>query len=248
MGSGGEAVRQTCYRFVVMSDLLSYELRDGVALLKMDDGKANALSYEMLAAIDGALDRAEKEAKAIVLVGREGKFCAGFDLKTMMSGMEAATKLVAEGAKMYLRLYAYPMPVVAACTGHALAGGALLLLSSDTRIGAEGSFKIGLNEVAISMPLPVLAQELARDRLGKRHLTEATIQAKVYTPDGAAEAGYLDQLAAAEEVEAVAFAEAKRLADLPNVAYAKTKSKLREATINHIQNTLSADMERLAPS
>ncbi len=231
-----------------MSDLLSYEVRDGVALLKMDDGKANALSHPMLAAICDGLDRAEKEAKAVLLVGRPGKFCAGFDLKTMMSGIEAATKLVAEGAEMYMRLYGFKMPVVAACTGHALAGGALLLLASDTRIGAEGDFKIGLNEVSISMPLPVLAQELARDRLGVRHLTEATMQARVYSPDGAAEAGYLDRLAAPDAVFEVALAEAKRLSDLPQFAYATTKAKLRERTIAHIRDTLTADMAALTPS
>ena len=230
-----------------MSDLLSYEVRDGVALLKMDDGKANALSHEMLAAITDGLDRAEKEAKAVVLVGRDGKFCAGFDLKTMMMGMESATKLVAAGADIYLRLYAFPLPVVAACTGHALAGGALLLLVSDTRIGADGPFKIGLNEVSISMPLPILGQELARDRLGKRYLTEAVIQAKIYSPDGATEAGYLDRLADPAEVLDVAIAEAKRLGDLPRHAYAHTKAKLRENTITHIRDTLAGDRVALTP-
>lgn len=230
-----------------MSDPVSYELRDAVALVKMDDGKANALSHEMIAGIQGAIDRAEKEAKAIVLVGRDGKFCAGFDLKTMMSGMDAARKLVTEGADMYMRIYGHPLPIVAACTGHALAGGALLLLSSDTRIGAEGDFKIGLNEVSISMPLPMLAQELARDRLGKRYLTEAAIQAKIYSPDGACEVGYLDRLAGAEEVVEVAVAEAKRLAGLPGFAYARTKAKLRERTIAYIRDTLQDDMAALAP-
>jgi enoyl-CoA hydratase len=231
-----------------MADLVTYEARDGVAVLTMDDGKANALSHEMLGALTNGLDRAEKEAKAVLLVGREGKFCAGFDLKTMMSGVDAAKVLVSAGADVYLRLYAFPLPVVAACTGHALAGGALLLLVSDTRIGAEGPFKIGLNEVSISMPLPILAQELARDRLAKRHLTEATIQAKVYTPDGAAEAGYLDRLAGADEVVEVAFEEAKRLAGLPKAAHARTKATLRSRTIDYIRETLAGDMAALTPS
>lgn len=225
-----------------MSDLVCYELRDNVAVLKMDDGKANALSHAMLDAINAALDRAEAEAKAVLLVGRAGRFCAGFDLKTMMSGIDAAMKLVTVGAAMYMRLYELPLPVVAACTGHALAGGALLLLVSDTRLGVEGPFKIGLNEVSISMPLPVLAQELARDRLGAKYLTAATIQAEVYTPDGAAEVGYLDELTSAEELFDRALSEAAKLAQLPSVAYAKTKAKLRQATIRHIRETLAADL------
>ena len=225
-----------------MSELTNYELRGDIALLTMDDGKVNALSHEMLAAIHAGLDRAEKEAKAVVLAGRDGKYCAGFDLKTMMSGIEPATKLVTVGAELYMRLYAFPMPVVAACTGHALAGGALLLLVADTRIGAEGAFKIGLNEVAIGMPLPILAQELARDRLGSRFLTEATIQARIYSPDGAAEVGYLDRLVAAEAVVATAVSDATQLSALPQHAYAKTKATIRRRSIDYIRETLAADM------
>lgn len=223
-------------------ELIKYDLREELAVLTMDDGKANALSHPMLDAIKACLDRAQSEAKAVVLTGREGKFCAGFDLKTMMSGIEAATGLVREGAAMYMRLYEFPLPVVAACTGHALAGGALLLLASDTRIGTEGAFKIGLNEVSISMPLPILAQELARDRLATRHLTEATIQAKVYSPDGAVEAGYLDSIVGAEQLLPEACAEAKRLAQLPAHAYAKTKAVMRSATIRLIRETLEGDL------
>ncbi len=230
-----------------MGEILSYESVDGVAVLRMDDGKANALSHEMLDAFTAALDRAEREAGAVVLAGREGRFSAGFDLKTMMSGVDAAKKLVSRGAEIYLRLYGFPLPVVAACTGHALAGGALLLLVSDTRLGAEGDFKIGLNEVKISLTLPILAQELARDRLSPRHLTAATIQAAIYTPDGACEAGYLDRLAGVDTVVAEAIAEAKELSALPRAAHANTKAKLRARTITYIRDTLESDMIELAP-
>ncbi|MEQ9322907.1 MAG: enoyl-CoA hydratase-related protein, partial [Polyangiaceae bacterium] len=80
-----------------MADLLSYTQDDGVAVITMDDGKANALSHEMLDALDDALGRAEKEAKAVVIAGREGKFCAGFDLKTMMAGPESDAGLLTKG-------------------------------------------------------------------------------------------------------------------------------------------------------
>jgi enoyl-CoA hydratase len=224
---------------------LSYDLREGVAVIAMDDGKANALSHEMLGALSEALDRAEREAKAVLLAGRAGRFCAGFDLRVMMSGVEAATALVSKGAGIYLRLYDLPLPLVAACTGHALAGGALLLLVSDTRIGAEGAFQIGLNEVAISMPLPILAQELARDRLSKRALVEATLQARIYTPAEAVEVGYLDAVTGAEGLLAEAHATAKRLGALPQAAHAKTKASLRARTIHYIRETLGSDLARL---
>jgi enoyl-CoA hydratase len=224
---------------------LRYDLKEGIATITMDDGKANALSHDMLAALDSALDRALGEAKAVVLAGRSGRFCAGFDLRTMMASIEAAKALVSKGAELYLRLYQLPLPVVAACTGHALAGGALLLLVADQRVGARGELKIGLNEVAISLPLPVLAQELARDRLANKHLTEATIQARIYDPEGALEVGYLDALASPEEVVDAAFSTARRLAELPAHAYAKTKAKLRDATVRHIRDTLAADLESM---
>ena len=228
-----------------MGEITSYELRDGVALITMDDGKANALSHAMLAELNAALDRAENEASAVVLRGRPGKFCAGFDLRTMMAGIDSARELLRVGADLYLRLYSFPLPVVAACNGHAMAGGALLLLVSDTRIGAEGDFKIGLNEVAISMTLPVLALELARDRIAKKHLTEAVVQARIYSPDGATEAGYLDSLSSVDALAGEAFEHAKALAKLPAQAYAQTKAKLRAATIRHIRTTFDDDMQSM---
>ena len=112
----------------------------------------------------------------------------------MTSGVEAMQGLVRSGAELLVRLYASPLATVAACTGHALAMGSLLLLASDTRIGADGPFKLGLNEVAIGMGLPIFAVELARDRLSPRHFTAATVQGQVFDPAGAVEAGYLDRL------------------------------------------------------
>ena len=230
-----------------MTDSLSYEVRDTVAVITMDDGKVNALSHSMIESLQGALDRAEKEAKAVLLVGREGRFSAGFDLKTMMSGIEGAKGLLTAGSALFLRVYAFPRPVVAACTGHAMAGGALMLLCSDTRIGAAGAFKIGLNEVAISMPLPILGQELARARLDPRRLTEAAVQARIYDPEGAREVGYLDAVVPAEALLERAHAEAKRLGALPAAAYARTKTALREQTIAYIRETAEADFKAMVP-
>jgi len=137
------------------SDRLHYELRDNVAVLRMDDGKVNALSHDMIDALRSAFDRAEAEAGAVLLTGREGRLSGGFDLSTMGGGPESASKLVLAGAELLLHMYEYARPVVVACNGHALAAGAILLLVSDLRIGACGNFKIGLNEVSIQMTLPV---------------------------------------------------------------------------------------------
>lgn len=221
---------------------VSYELDGKTAVIQMDDGKANALSYEMIDGLLEALTRAEGEAAAIVLAGRPERFCAGFDLKTMMSGIEQATKLLTRGSELLLKLYGSPRPLVVACTGHALAGGALVVLTGDVRIGAQGAFKIGLNEVSIGLPVPVLAMELARDRLAASELPRATLGAHIYAPDEAVRAGYLDEVVASGEVLARAKAEAARLGGLAKAAYAGTKRRLRGKTIEYIRSSMASDM------
>jgi enoyl-CoA hydratase len=224
-----------------MSDeILRYRLEDGIAVIEMDDGKANAISPAMIAALNGALDRARKEAKAVVLAGRAGRFSGGFDLAVMRAGFEEARALVGDGAELALRLYAFPMPVVIACTGHAIAMGAVLLLSADTRLGAAGDFKVGLNEVAIGLPLPPFALRLAEARLSKRHLVRATVEAEIYPPALAVDAGFLDRLTSPDALGPDAIEEAKRLAALDPTAFEATKIALRSDTVAKIRAEQSA--------
>ena len=142
-----------------------YELNDKTAVIRLDDGKANAISQAVIDSLMGMLDQAEKEATAVLIVGREGRFSGGFDLGVMRSGPENVRSLVKAGAELFLRIFEYPLPVVIACTGHAVAAGAIVLLAADARVGARGEFKIGLSEVAIGMRLPIFAFEFARQRL-----------------------------------------------------------------------------------
>jgi len=226
--------------------MFDYRLDDGVAVLRLDDGKANALSRETIAAIETALDRAEKEARAVLLLGREGRFSAGFDLAVMRSGIEPMRGLVTAGADLLLRIALHPLPILVGCTGHALAAGALLLLAADFRIGARGEFKIGLNEVAIGMRLPIFGYELARERLSKRHLLRATTQAELYAPDAAVDAGFLDSICEPAELAPAALAEARRLAALPQPAFARTKQALRGEMVARVRATLAQDMARFS--
>ncbi|HYF45610.1 MAG TPA: enoyl-CoA hydratase-related protein, partial [Acidimicrobiales bacterium] len=100
-----------------MSDALTYELDGAVAVVRLDDGKANALGPATVTALDEALTRAEGEAGALLLLGREGKFSAGFDLSVMTSGEEAMRGLVRSGAELLMRIYGSPLPIVAAANG-----------------------------------------------------------------------------------------------------------------------------------
>ena len=224
---------------------VTYVLEGSVAIVKMDDGKANALSVAMLDGLLAALTRAETEASAMVLTGRPDRFCGGFDLKVMMTSPDAATKLLQHGSEVLLRLYEATVPLVVACTGHALAGGSLVVLTGDLRIGASGAFKIGLNEVSIGLPIPLLAMEMARDRLVASELVRATLLAQIYNPDDAVRAGYLDEVRSADEVLGRAKAEAARLGALPRPAFRATKTRLRGKTIAHIRATMDEDMRTL---
>ncbi|MDH3705805.1 MAG: crotonase/enoyl-CoA hydratase family protein [Acidimicrobiia bacterium] len=224
-----------------MSDLIRDEQHGDVALLTMDDGKANALSHAMIDALDAGLDRAEADASALVLAGREGRFSAGFDLSVMQAGPEAARALVAAGGRLCARLYTLPVPVVVACTGHALAGGALLVLSGDHRVGAAGDFKIGLNEVAIGLPLPQFAIDLAEQRLSRRHVTRATVLAHIYPPDEAVDAGYLDSVVADPVPEALDVA-TELTARLSSFGFAGSRRTARQAVADKIVSELEADL------
>jgi enoyl-CoA hydratase len=230
-----------------MTDLVRFSLEGKVARLHFDDGKANAVSFAALEALNAALDRAEKEAGAAVLFGRAGRFCAGFHLDTMQEGPDSARRLVTGGAELLTRLAGSPLPIVAACGGHALAMGALLLLGSDLRLGAEGDFKIGLNEVAIRLTLPTFAVQFANERLSRRHLLRATTMAEVYGPAAACDAGYLDRVVPAERLEAEALAEAARLAELPARAFAETKRALRGALVESVRAGLKRDLAGWQP-
>jgi enoyl-CoA hydratase len=227
---------------------LRYAQKDAVARLDFDDGKANVITHGVLDAFRRALDRAEKDANAVLLVGRPGFFSAGFDLKEIGKGPEEARALVGAGAELLLRMAEAPLPIVAACGGHALAMGALVLLASDARIGAEGPFKIGLNEVGRGMTLPRFAVALARERLSRAHLGRAAIHADIYDPEGAVVAGFLDRVVSAAELEAQATADAARLAELPRRAFAETKRSVRALLLDRMREGLALDLEASVPA
>jgi enoyl-CoA hydratase len=227
------------------SNAVRYELVDTVAVLTLDDGKVNALSHDVVNALHEGLTRAEREAAAVLLIGRPGRLSAGFELGEMKRSDEAAQKMVGAGAELMLRVFTFPRPVVAACTGHALAAGAIMLLAADLRVGAAGNFKIGLNEVSIHITLPVFVMEMARARLSKRYFTRATTQAEVFDPEGAKDAGYLDATVAPEKLYDVALEHARRLAVLPSPAFGGTKENERGATVRFIRETLAADLAKL---
>ena len=216
-------------------------LDDKIATITMDDGKANAVNDGLIDSLHAALDEAEAKADAVILTGREGKFSAGFDLSVLGSGdAETAARLVKRGGGIALRLFTFPLPVIAACNGHGIAMGAFMLLSSDVRIGVDGPFKLGANETQIGMVLPTFALELTKARLKHEKLTEAVIQGTLYDPKGAAEVGFLDEVVSVDELMPRAQAEAERLGALPRAAYKGNKLILRQPFVDVITPTVIA--------
>ena len=225
-----------------MTDVVSYRLDGDVAVLIFDDGKANVFNDPSIEALHDALDRAEREAKAVVLVGRPGRFSAGFDLSVMSSGVARMQALVKAGVELFLRTWELPIPVVVACTGHAVAAGAMLLLTADYAIGVEGDWKIALNETDIGMPLPIAAIELARARLDPRAFTRATLHAELYDGDGAVEAGYLDAIGKPNSLLDDVMVVARRLTAFETSGYPLSKHRARRALADHVRSTLDDDV------
>ena len=224
---------------------LDYTLTDGVATIAMDDGKANAFSAEMLAALNDALDRAEKDgANAVVIAGRPGRFSGGFDLRVMTSDPGAVVALVQSGFELAERILGFPRPVVIACTGHAVAMGAILLCSADYRVGASGDFKIVANEVAIGMTLPYSALALMRYRLTPPAFDRAVGLATTFTPDSAVAAGWLDEIVEPDAVVSTAQAAAASFTTLDLNAHAASKRRARAAALQGVRQGIdSGDRE-----
>ena len=233
-----------------VADSVAYELRDRIAVVSIDDGKANALSFDVLAAINEGLDRADaEEAGAVVIAGRPGMFSGGFDLGVMRGGDPGATlSLVTTGAELVLRLYSSARPIVMACTGHAVAAGAFLLMGAHQRLGAEGPYRIFLIETQNGMVLPDWAVEITKERLVGPHAQMAAIESRIYDPATAVEAGFLDKVVPAESLLDASMAEAARLAALPAAAFAGNAAKVRAAGIERLTAAVARDRAAIASS
>ena len=204
--------------------LTNYELADGVATITLDDGKVNALSPAMTGEIKERLDQAEADEAVVLMTGRETTLTAGFDLRVEPEGWR---EMLIGGAEVAHRLMSFPCPTVIACNGNAIAMGGFLLLAADHRVGAEGEFKIGLNEVAIGMTIPWFGIELARHRLTPPYFDRCTVTGMFLGPDEAREAGFLDEVVAPEALMDTARERAATLAGVNFDAHKATKLRVR---------------------
>jgi enoyl-CoA hydratase len=221
--------------------LVTYRLQDSIATIALDDGRMNVLSPDMLSEINTALDRAEADRAVVVLTGRTGVFSAGFDLRVLTAGGPGAYGMVRAGFELAERIFAFPTPVVIACTGHAIAMGVFLVLSGDYRVGALGAHRIGANEVAIGITMPYFGIEICRQRLAPAHFHRAVITAEMYGPEDALGAGFLDRVVPASELQDVARSVAAQLARLDLDVHAASKLRARDHALKAIRAAIEAD-------
>ena len=221
-------------------------VEDGVAVLTLDDGKVNALTVDVFAALDTALDACADDA-AVVLCGRDGVFSAGLD-RTLLTGARADLQALAVAlTRTTMRLWIEPRPVVAAATGHAIAAGAILALACDHVVAAIGEFRWGLNETAIGLVLPQWVVDLARSNVRADRLDGLVLSGRLIDVREALDVGFVDELAPAEEVRARAVGRAAALATLPRDVYAANKRRLRGAAARAALAALDDGPPVLAP-
>lgn len=225
-----------------MGNSVSYERAERVSTIIMDDGKVNAMSMSMMDEVNAALDQAERDEAVVILAGRPGVFCAGFDLVVFKQGHAPTMAMLRAGAALNERILTFPFPVVAACSGHGIAMGSFLLMCADYRIGVEGAFKIGMNEVAIGMTLPYFAIEIARQRLAPAYFSRATVLAELYAPEDAIAPGFLDLVVPQEALLDTAQHTAAMLAQLDMRAHAATKLRVRRSALDALRAMTDAEL------
>ena len=228
-----------------MSELISYHLEDGIATLTLSNGKVNAISPDVIAAFNAALDQAVLDKAIVIITGQPGILSGGYDLKVMTSGPQNAVALVTAGSTLARRMLSHPYPIIVACPGHAIAKGAFILLSADYRIGVEGPFNIGLNEVLIGMTMHHAGIELARDRLRKSVFNRSVINGELFNPQDAVDAGFLDKVVPAEQLMSSALAVAQQMKKMNMTAHKNTKLKVRKAMLETLDKAIELDQQHL---
>ncbi len=219
-----------------------------LAIVSLDDGKANALLVPDFESLEKALDEVEaSKALAMVLTGRAGFFSAGLNLKVLGTlPLEGKRALVEAMGHAALKLFLFSKPVVAAVSGHALGGGAMLGLAADVRLFADGPFRFGLNEVPAGMFVPSYAIELAAAALPASRMTEFVVHGRVVSPAEALAIGLTEKVCPPEALLAAAVARATALTDLSGIGYATTKRLVRGPTASLARARLPEELDSLA--
>lgn len=198
----------------------------GVRLLTLDRPPANAINEDLLADLSANLDAAREDdaVRALILTGAGNFFSAGFDFSTPRRDDSVADQLYRLYRDAHLKLLSFPKPTVAMLNGHATAGGLVLVLACDYRLGVEGDYKLGLNEVAVGASFPRAAFEIVRLRLPHARASELILGASLYPANQAVRLGLVDEIFAPDKFNDTILRRAARLGSYPRDAYAHAKA------------------------
>ena len=222
---------------------LTYAFNDGVAVITMDDGKANALGSQTWAELNEALDMAEKDNAIVVITGRDGMMSGGFDLKEMGSGPQDALELTSKGSKFARRIMAHPRPVIMAAPGHTIAMGAFLALACDYSFIKAGNFKVGLNETLIGMTMHNFGIEMGRYHLPKSYFNRCVINAEIFDPKGAMHAGFFDRVVPEEQWPMAIPMVGQMFGQLNAKAFRETKLRSRKEIFAILDQAIEDDLD-----
>ncbi len=228
-----------------MSDRIHYQAEDGLARIVLDDGKANAMDRGFFEALESVLDQAEKDAvEAVVLSGRPGFFSAGLNVKVLPTlEPTALNDVIRRFARALLRVFTFPRPTVAACTGHAIAGGAGLACACDLRFFVEGDYRLQFNEVVIGLAVPSWMALIARSALPNTTHVQSLLHARAWTPREALARGVIHGVAAdPDAVLDLALREVAPLRQLDAASYAETKHRLRADDVAAVMERLEREL------
>ncbi|MBR51031.1 MAG: enoyl-CoA hydratase [Gammaproteobacteria bacterium] len=210
---------------------------DNISIITLDDGKANVFSEEMSKQINQCLDDVPTDTGCLVLQGRDGMFSAGFDLKVIQNGeVQKILDMSSSGFKLLARVFSFPRPVIASCSGHGIALGTFLLCCCDFRVGIKGDFMLGANEMRTNMVIPTPILELIRFRLNPSYKYRAILGAEMYSMEEAKEAGLLDIVVDPKELKNFVIEKAKDLATMGHPSYSLTKELLIKDSLIKINN------------
>ena len=223
-----------------MTDPIATLTTEGdVSIITLNDGKANVFSPEMSSTVSNLLDQVPGDKGSLVITGRPGIFSAGFDLKIISSGdADAVAAMVKAGFTLLARIYNFPRPVIAACSGHGVALGAFLLCCADYRLGAKGQFIVQANETRNNMSIPTPILEISKSRISKTHWYRAILNAEAYPVEKAIEPGYLDEVTEPDNLMIRAMEVANDLATLGHPHYKLTKDLDEKVTLKRIHDAI----------
>jgi enoyl-CoA hydratase len=213
--------------------MIEFEERGAITILRIARGKGNALNLELARALIDALDRLESgTARAGILTGQGNIFGAGVDLQALVEGGAAYVRQFLPVLQRLLeRLATFPKPLVAAVNGHAIAGGAILMLACDQRLLARGAARVGLTELRVGVLFPVWALEIARFATPPQHFPTLILTGRTWPPEEALARGLVDELVEPGELLDRACSTAEELAAIPAAAFAATKLAVRQPMI-----------------